>query len=248
MPPSAITGMSAFLRRLDRIHDRGELRHADAGDDARGADRARADADLDRVRAGIDQRLRAFGGRDVAGHHLHLVGQPLDAVDGVEHVLRMAVRGVDDDEIDAGLDQPLGAVEALVADRGRGGDAQAALLVLAGVRIGDRLLDVLHGDQADAAILRRRPPAASRCGADAAAAWPRPGSTPSRTVISPSLVISSATRLPRIGGEAHVAVGEDADELAGLAVAAALDHRNAGDAVAPSSARARRRASRRAGW
>ena len=66
---------------------------------------------------------------------------------------RMAVRGIDHDQIDARLDQPLGAVEALVADRGRGGDAQAALLVLAGVRIGDRLLDVLHRDQADAAVL-----------------------------------------------------------------------------------------------
>ena len=58
----------------------------------------------------------------------------LDAVDRVEHVLRMAVRGVDDDDVDAGVDQQLGALEALVADGGRGGDAQAALLVLAGVR------------------------------------------------------------------------------------------------------------------
>ena len=65
----------------------------------------------------------------------------------------MAVRGIDDDEIDAGVDQPLGAREALVADRGRGRDAQPALLVLAGVRIGDRLLDVLDGDQADAAVV-----------------------------------------------------------------------------------------------
>ena len=48
--------------------------------------------------------------------------------------LRMPVRGVDHDQIDAGLDQPLGALIALVADRGGGGDAQAALLVLAGVR------------------------------------------------------------------------------------------------------------------
>ena len=65
----------------------------------------------------------------------------------------MAVRGIDDDKIDARLDQPPGAVEALVADGRRGGDAQAALLVLAGVRIGDRLLDVLDRDQADAAVL-----------------------------------------------------------------------------------------------
>ena len=47
----------------------------------------------------------------------------------------MAVRGIDDDEVDAGVDQQLGALEALVADRGRGGDAQPALLVLAGVRV-----------------------------------------------------------------------------------------------------------------
>ena len=37
--------------------------------------------------------------------------------------------------------------------------------------------------------------------------------------------------MPAVGGEAHVAVGENADELAGAAVAAALDHRDAGNAV-----------------
>ena len=41
--------------------------------------------------------------------------------------------------------------------------------------------------------------------------------------------------LPLVGGKAHVAVGENADELAGcfaLAVAAAaLDHRNAGNVM-----------------
>ena len=66
---------------------------------------------------------------------------------------RMAMRRIDDDDIDAGIDQPLGALETVVADRGRGSDAQAALLVLAGERMGDRLLDVLDGDQTDAAIL-----------------------------------------------------------------------------------------------
>ena len=154
MPPSAITGVPVVLRRLDAIHDRGQLRHADAGDDARRADRAGTDADLDGVGAAIDQRLGAFGGGDVAGDDLHLVRLPLDAGDRVEHVLRMAMRGVDHDKVDARRDQRLGAGKALVADRGGGGDAQAALLVLAGVRIGDRLLDVLHRDQADAAVLR----------------------------------------------------------------------------------------------
>ncbi len=37
--------------------------------------------------------------------------------------------------------------------------------------------------------------------------------------------------LLRIGGKAHVAVGENADELAGAAVAGALNHRDAGNAV-----------------
>ena len=50
-----------------RIEDRGELRDADAGDDARRADRARADADLHRVDAALDERARALARRDVAG-------------------------------------------------------------------------------------------------------------------------------------------------------------------------------------
>ena len=62
----------------------------------------------------------------------------------------MAVRGVDDQQVDAGLDQPLGALETVVADAGRRGDAQPSLGVLGGIRIELRLLDVLDGDQPDA--------------------------------------------------------------------------------------------------
>ena len=57
----------------------------------------------------------------------------LARVDGVEHALRMAVRGVDDEQVDAGIDQPLGALEAVIADAGGGGDAQPALRVLGGI-------------------------------------------------------------------------------------------------------------------
>ena len=55
--------------------------------------------------------------------------------------------------------------------------------------------------------------------------------TLSRTVIRLFLVISSRHFLLRIGGEADVAVGQDADELARIGRSAALDHRNAGYAV-----------------
>ena len=50
-------------------------------------------------------------------------------------------------------------------------------------------------------------------------------------MIEPLLGHQLGHLLARVGGKAHVAVGENADQLAGPAVAAALDHRNAGNAV-----------------
>src|SRR5262249_30205576 len=142
----------ALLRHIDRVHDRGELRHADAGDDARRADRAWTDADLDRIGAGPDQGFRSFGGRDIAGDHLHRIRHALDPRHRVEHAPRMAVRGVDDQKIDAGIDQALAAHVTGLADRSRGRDPQPPLLVFAGVRMRHRFFYVLHRDQTDATI------------------------------------------------------------------------------------------------
>ena len=72
MPPSAISGTPAAATPSSALLDRRDLRHADAGDDARRADRAGADADLDRVGAVVDQRRAPRGGRDVAADDLHL--------------------------------------------------------------------------------------------------------------------------------------------------------------------------------
>src|ERR1700722_8423874 len=146
-------GDVGFLRSLDRVHDRGQLRHADAGHNPGGADRAGTDPDLDRIGAGIDQRLRTFLRRDIAGDDLHGIGEPLDAVDRFQHPRGMAVRGVYHDEVDAGIDQPLGTLVTALADGGRGCDAQAALRVLARQRMGDRFFHVLDRDQSDAAVL-----------------------------------------------------------------------------------------------
>jgi len=210
-----------FLRRLDRIHDGGELRHADAGNDARGADRARADANLDGIGAAVDQRPGAFAGGDVAGHHLHRVRQPLDAQHRVEHIFGMAVRGVDHDQIDAGRDQRLGARETLVADRGRGGDAQAALFVLAGVWIGHRLFHVLDGDQTDAAILIIH----HQQLLDAVLMQQALGFVLADALAhGDELVLGHQLghALSWIGGKAHVAVGQDADDLAGFVAVVAI--------------------------
>src|SRR3546814_9465378 len=45
------------------------------------------------------------------------------------------------------------SLESRIADCGRGRYTKPARRVLGGVRISDRLLDVLHGDEADAAIV-----------------------------------------------------------------------------------------------
>ena len=64
----------------------------------------------------------------------------------------MTVRGIDDEHVEPGGEEGLGALDAVDAGAGRGGDPQAAMLVLAGHRIALRLLDILDGDQPDAAI------------------------------------------------------------------------------------------------
>ena len=60
-----------FLPDRDRVHDRCQLRHTHTGDDARGADGARANTDLETIRSGIDESLSAVRCRDIAGNHLH---------------------------------------------------------------------------------------------------------------------------------------------------------------------------------
>ena len=132
---------------VERILDRGDLRHADAGDDARRADRAGPDADLHAVGAVIGERLRAVGGRDVAADHLHLRIALLDPSHAIEHTLRMTVRRVDDDDVDAGRDERLDALVGVAAGADGGADAQAPELVLAGERVLGRLQDVLDGDE-----------------------------------------------------------------------------------------------------
>ena len=103
---------------------------------ARRADRAGADADLDGVDAELDQRLGRLGGRDVAGDEID-VGELRARIarDHVEHALRVAVRGVDDQHVDVRGDQRLGALQRVAcATPIAAPHAQPAERVLAGVR------------------------------------------------------------------------------------------------------------------
>ena len=58
------------------------------------------------------------------------------------------MRGVDADDVAAGLQQRVDALVAIGADADRAADAQAAEVVLGGERVLLRLLDVLDGDEA----------------------------------------------------------------------------------------------------
>ena len=74
MPPSAISGTPVSRAAVGAVQHRGQLRHADAGDEPGRAREAGPDADLDGVGAGRGEVAHAVGGGDVAGDHLGLAG------------------------------------------------------------------------------------------------------------------------------------------------------------------------------
>ena len=89
----------------------------------------------------------AFRGGDVAGDQIDLRKAAAQRAHHVEHVLRVAVGGVDDQHVDVRRDQRVGALDGVARGADRGAAAQPAERVLRGVRVLDRLLDVLDGDQ-----------------------------------------------------------------------------------------------------
>ena len=206
------------------------MRHPDAGDNPGGADRTGTDTDLDRIGAGIDQRLRAFHGGDIAGDHLHGIGEPLDAVDGLQHPRGVTVRGVDHDDVDPGVNQPLGPPETALADSGGCCDAQPALRILAGQGMRDRLLHVLDGDEADAAVLIVH----HQQFFDSVLVQHPLGFILADAFAHRHQILvrhQFGDFLARVGRKTHVAVGENADQLARHALGSTRDHRNAGKSV-----------------
>ncbi|MDQ0745217.1 hypothetical protein QFZ62_002525 [Clavibacter sp. B3I6] len=232
-PPSAMTGMPARARRERRLVDGGHLRDADAGDDARGADGSGSDAHLDGVRSGVDERLRARAGRDVAADHVDVRrGRvALQAADDVEHALAVAVGGVDHEHVHACLDERERALPGVAEEADGRADAEAPLGILRGVRVLLGLVEVLDGDEAAQLagvvhqrelldlVLREDRDGVVRVDADPAGDERGAGH---------DVADERRGRLHR-RDEAHVAVRDDADERA-----VRLDDREAGDAELPA--------------
>jgi len=186
---------------------------------------------------GIDQRLRALLRCDIAGDHLHRVGQPLDAVDGFQHARGGGhARCRTHDQVHAGIDQPLGALIAALSrpwSRPRPAAGPATSLQASGWATAFSMSFTVI--RADARDIARRRPEASRCGAVQhplglvlADALAHRDEVFMRQSVSEIFCFGS-------GGKPHVAVGEDADQLAGRILGRAGDDGNAGKSRCPSS-------------
>ena len=131
----------------------GELRHADAGNDAGGADRAGADADFHGAGSGGHEVARALLGDDVSGDDRH-VGKRAEFSDHFHHVAGVASGGVDEQRVRAGIDQHAAAVDAVRSHADGGTAAELAVGILGGVGEGDAFFDVGAGDEPDETAVR----------------------------------------------------------------------------------------------
>ena len=91
-----------ILQCIRHIGDGRDLGYADAGHDARGADRTRALPYFDTISTGLDQRQGAFAGGDIAANHLHIGKILLDPADPLQHTAGMPMRGIHNDHINTG--------------------------------------------------------------------------------------------------------------------------------------------------
>ena len=80
--------------------------------------------DLDDVGAGLDEVAGALRRDHVAGDDRHARVERAHGPQRVEHLLLVAVRGVDDEHVGAGVEQVLGLGRDVAVDADRGGDAQ----------------------------------------------------------------------------------------------------------------------------
>ena len=111
------------------------LRHAHAGNDARGADRAGADAYFHCVCAGCREVQSRLRGRDVATNNRQVRVFSLNRFDLIDNALRMAVGCIDNHHVYSCLDYCVDTVGGIWPRTNRSGNPQAAVLVFTGVRV-----------------------------------------------------------------------------------------------------------------
>src|ERR1700677_1122402 len=120
-------GYPGARERLGRVHDRGDLRDSGTGDNASGADRAGANADLDSVCPRVGQGQGTGGSGHVAADDVETVAEIfLQGGDRLQDVTVMTVGGVDHEQIDASVCEQPSADDRGGAAPDCGGDQEAA--------------------------------------------------------------------------------------------------------------------------
>ena len=208
-------GNAVFVGDLRAFHHGGDLRHADARDDARRADGAGADADLNAVGPRLNERLRGGGGGDVAGDELRVGVFGLDVLHRFHDVAGVAVGTVEHESVHARVKQRAGAVKHVRRNADGGGDKETAAAVLRGVRIGDRLFDVLDRDEAlETEVLIHDGQLFDLVAAERFLRFFQRGPLAADNEIFARHKLANLA--VHVGLKLHIAVGDDADELAGL--------------------------------
>ena len=141
------------FERLGHVVNRRQLRHAHAGHDAGGANRARADAHFHRVCPGSHQIVCRLCGGNIAADDLHLREVCLHPFHTVEYALTVAMRGVHHNHVHPGSHQGGYAFVGFRAHAHRRADAQAAVLVFIGIREFGGFQNIAHRDQAFELVL-----------------------------------------------------------------------------------------------
>src|SRR5216684_8548074 len=99
------------MRNACTIMDGCDLWHADPGDDARGADRTRTNADLDRINASLDQSFCGLSSHDIPGNQLCLFAEEIfQSRHYLNNHMRMGMRSIDHQDINPFLDQGTAAL------------------------------------------------------------------------------------------------------------------------------------------
>ena len=130
------------------VIDGSDLGHTDTGHHTGGTNRTGADTHLHAVSARLNKSPGAFGSGHVASNELYIGIQSLDALDGLQHVLGVAMGGIQAQHVYAGLNQSGHTVQHIVGGADGSAYQQAALLVTGRVGIHLGLLDVLDGNEA----------------------------------------------------------------------------------------------------
>ena len=124
------------------------LRHSDAGHDPGGADAARADTDLDHIRARFDQGTGGGGGSHIARDDRQVGVGRADHTQYLSHAAVMAVSRIDGNNVHLGGHQRFDPLHHVLGHTHGRAAQQTAVVILGGVGVLGALFNVLDGDQA----------------------------------------------------------------------------------------------------